>query len=307
MALSRNPEFPLDPSFNIRADGGITVDRMLKEPTRITRFIADRVNDNLLSEKLYSSTTVSGGILMYNQITSKINTETKLRTGIVAPGGEFPEIDQSDVTEEFTKVQKVGGKVTITDEAVKRNQDQYLRQQLINLSNRIITDLDQDAVDAFELATGNLGSDMPAVESNGWVKSNNTKAADHVPAQSIAADLSKLRLKAKQIDLGYNYTTLLVNPEDFYELGLAVGINQEAAYIGQFGWTVEQTNHVPRGTAWLLAPKQLGTIGVESPISTESWRDEAHQTHHTQTWATVGHAITDPFALIKLTGTEKSA
>lgn len=306
MALSRNPEFPLDPTFKINGDGSITVDQMLKQPTRITRYVVEKVNENLLSEKLYNSTSVSGGILMYNQITSKIGAQTSLRTGIVAPGGEFPEIDQTMVTEEFTTVQKVGGKISITDEARKRNDERFLKQQLDLLSRRMITDLNQDAVDAFEIGVAPFADEV-TIESNGWAKVNKTKAADKTALDSIEADLGRLQLHVDGIDLGYNYSTLLLHPEDYFQLGLAVGVNQQQNFLSQWGWTIERSKHVPKGTAWLLAPKQVGTIGVESPIASESWRDEAHQTTHNQTWATVGHAITDPYALVKITGLDKES
>lgn len=308
MGIVRNSEFPLDPTFQINGDGSISVDAMLKEPTRITRYVTEKINQDLLSNKIYSSGPVSGGIIMYNQITGKVNLgETALRTAKVAPGGEFPEIDQTQVSEQFTRVQKIGGKITITDEARKRNDDRFLNQELFRLANRMTSDLDSDAVAAFDAAMAAPSVDNQEVTSNGWVKVNNTKAADKVPALSVEADLEALRLKTDLIDLGYNYTTLLLHPEDASALRLAVGIGNEQAFLSQWGYTIEVSKHVPRGEGWLLAPKQFGYMGVETPVSTETWRDEAHQVTHSQTWATMGYAITDPYALVKITGLDAEA
>ena len=307
MGVIRNAEFPLDGSYAINSDGSISVDQLLKEPTRITRYITEKVNENLLSNKIYSSGSVSGGIIMYNQITGRIGDQTSLRTGVIAPGGEFPEIDQAQVSEEFTKVKKIGGKVVVTDEAVKRNDDLFLRNELRRLSNRMVTDLDADAIAAFDKAMASPNVEAQEVTSNGWVKANNTKAADKVPALSIEADLEALRLKTDMIDLGYNYSTLLLHPEDASALRLAVGIGAEQAFLSQWGYSIEVTKHVPRGEGWLLAPGQLGYMGVETPVSTEVERDPGHQVTNTYTWATMGHAITDPYALVKIKGLEKAA
>lgn len=308
MGIVRNAEFPLDPTFQMDAAGNITVDQMLKEPTRITRYVTEKINQDLLSNKIYSSGPVSGGIIMYNQITGKINLgETALRTAVVAPGGEFPEIDQAQVTEQFTGVKKIGGRVTITDEAVKRNDTRFLNQELFRLANRMTTDLDADAVAAFDKAMAQPEVDAQVVESNGWAKVNKTKAADKVPALSVEADLEALRLKTDLIDMGYSYSTLLLHPADASRLRLAVGIGNEQTFMGQWGYTIEVSKHVPEGEGWLLAPKQLGYMGVETPVSTETERDMLHQVTNTVTFATMGYAITDPYALVKITGLNKEA
>lgn len=301
----RSAEFPLDSSFQLN-DGGITVDVMLNEPTRITRYVNEVVNQNLLSPRLFSSTPVSGGVLIYNQILGKIDTATtEHRTNVREPGAEFAEIDQTYVSEKFTRVKQIGAQVSITDEAVKRNDTAFLQKQLQILANRIVTDIDSDAVAAFDKAMAELPTDISnelTVPSQGWAQVTKTKAADKTPAASIEADLESLRLKTKQIDLGYNYSTLLVNPLDEYNLRLALGPANVQTLFGSYGYTVEANELAPQGTAWLLAPQQVGVIGVETPTTTNTYRDEAHLTTHTQTYATMGHAITDPLAMLKLTG-----
>lgn len=301
----RSAEFPLDSSFQLD-NGGITVDLMLNEPTRITRYVNEVVNANLLSPRLFSTQTVTGGILIYNQILGKINQdETSYRTNVREPGAEFAEIDQTQISEQFTRVRQIGGQVSITDEAVRRNDTAFLQQQLKRLANRIVTDVDADAIAAFNAALDKLPEDVKTaltVTSGGWATVTTTKAADKVPAASIEADLEKLRLRTNEIDLGYNYSTLLVNPKDEFNLRLALGPSNVQSVFSAYGYTVEANTLAPEGEAWLLAPGQVGVMGVEEPINTKVWYEDKTRTSHTQTSTTQCHAITDPMAMLKLTG-----
>lgn len=304
----RSAEFPLDSTFAM-TDDGITVDQMLQEPTRITRYVNEVVNQNLLSEKLFSSTPVSGGILIYNQILGKISDEkTKFRSNVREPGGEFAEIDQTQIREQWTKVRQIGGRVAITDEAVKRNDTAFLQKELRRLANMMVRDIDLDAIKAFNDAVDALPletKDATQVASVGWNQTTKTKAADVVPANQIIADLEALRLRINEIDLGYNYSTLLVSPKRESDLRISMGAQNAQALLSSYGWNIEVSPHVADTEAWLLAPKQVGVLGVETPTTTTPWRDEAHLTTHTQTYTTLGHAITDPMALLHLTGIEK--
>lgn len=287
------------------ADGGITVEQMLNEPRRIDRYVAAKIDEDLLSTRIYNTTTTSGGAMIYNQLLGTSEQIAGQRTGIVAPGGEFPTFDNERTEEDVVRVQKIGGKVAITDEAVKRNDSAELNRHLLRMANRMKLDLDADAVAAFRAAMDKLDPTLKeahTVTSTGWGTVNKTKAADKVPATSIEADLLKALQAAEDNELGYNYSTLLINPKDMFNLRLAVGVGATAEFLGQFGLTADVTSTVEPGEAYLIAPRQVGTIGVESPISTETWREAKFQTSYIQTWATMAHAVTDPLAIITLKG-----
>lgn len=293
--------FPL--SAPTKGENGVTVELMLKEPTRITRYITEKVADNLLSPRLYSSTSVSGGALIYNQLlgleSAPIAAE---RTSIIEPGGEFPEVGTWGVSEDVKRVRKIGGKASITDEAVKRNDDRLFRGVLDRLANRMVIDLDSDAIAEFRAVEAALADNMQSVKSVGWNTAASTTAAEKVPATSIEADLEAVRLIGESNRMGYNYSVLLMHPKDASKLRLALGIANYAAFVGQWGLTIEESYAMNEGEAYALAPGQVGVIGVESPISTESWREHRIQTNYTQTWATMAYAVTDPMAIIKLEG-----
>lgn len=303
MAETNNKHFTAEFPFSARqnADGSITVEQMLNEPTRISRYVTEKVAKDLLSPQLFSSTSVSGGALIYNQLLGTESAITPKRTGVVEPGGEFPLIDNAEVSEEITRVKKVGGKVAITDEAVKRNDSRYLNQELMRLANRMIVDLDSDAIAAFNAAMEKVGDKGLTHESLGWVGENKKTAANKTPAASIEADLAHLRFLTQKQDLGYNFNTLLISPEDYLQLTIAYGVGNEEAFLRQYGWKPVVTNTMEKGTAYLIAPQQVGVIGVESPISTETWREAVNQTSYSQTWATMAYAVTDPLALVKIT------
>lgn len=304
----RSAEFPLDSTFQPQ-DQGFVRDAMLNDPTVLNSFVTAKVNDNLLSKKIFNTTTVSGGVMVYTQILHPLHLEeTSYKSAFVEPGGEFPEIDQALTSEEFTRVRTFGGRVAITDEAIKRNDTELLGKELVRLSNMMVRDMDQDAVAAFHRAIEKLDPEYKAateVASVGWNTATKTKAADKIPATSIENDLEELLLRINEIDLGYNYSTLLVSPKREKDIRLAVGASNVQSFLGQYGFTIERSQFVSDTEAWLLAPQQLGTMGVETPITTTPWRDEAHRTNHTHTYATVGHAITDPLAMLHLTGIDK--
>lgn len=298
-------EFPLGARQN--TDGTITVEQMLNEPTRISRYVTEKVAKDLLSPHFFSSTSVSGGTLIYNQLLGTESAITPKRTGVIEPGGEFPLIDNAEVAEKLTRVKKVGGKVAITDEAVKRNDSRFLNQELMRLANRMVVDLDADAVKALNDAMEAVGDKGLTHESKGWEAENKKTAANKTPAESIEADLAHLRMLTQKQDLGYNFNTLLISPEDYLQLTIAFGIGNEEAFLRQYGWKPVVTKNTVKGEAFLLAPQQVGVIGVESPISTETWREAVNQTSYSQTWATMAYAVTDPLALVKITNISPKA
>lgn len=99
----------------------ITVDLMLKEPTRINQYLSDLVLKKFFADRIFNNGGgVSGGALVYTQLTKNDLFAT---TGVqkVAPGAEFPTVSFDRPEPKVAVVEKWGGKFDVTDEARDRN------------------------------------------------------------------------------------------------------------------------------------------------------------------------------------------
>lgn len=298
--------FPLSaPSIS---DGAITVDLMLKEPTRIDNYISQLVEKNLLSTLFYNSVSAEGGALMFDQMTENV-AHADNEPGVVSPGGEFPILWTSDAEPKLVTVQKTGGKFPVTDEAIRRNDQAGLQRKIRQVANTMVRDLDRRGMAAMHSAMEQI-PDTLAVESGNW-QSELTTTKANTTAQSgsgvVTADLARATNLVENTDLGYVLDTIVLHPDDALNLKLLLGSNEWTQVLGGQGLTPHVTTAAMKGSPILLAAHQIGSMGVETPISTEAWRDPETQKMWSQTWASVAFGITDPFAMVVLDGVGDAA
>lgn len=284
------------------SEGAFTVDLMLNQPQRISRYIADLTQESFLTPKLFSTTGATGGAIMFD-VARKNDLYVDGGVGIVAPGGEFPVVSSSVADPEIRKVKKTGGKFKVTREARRRNDMSVIEREARKLANTIVQDTDATGVEAIYSALTKYDSDVVKVQSGGWAAAGKVKAADRVPAASIRADFIKAKAEGKKLKLGYSYDTLLVHPDDEANFQLAFEDDtKSAALLGAQGITLESSDAVKSGTALLVSGGTLGVMGVEDPLTTEVWEDKSIQSDWTQSFTSVAFGITDPLAIIQITG-----
>ena len=99
----------------------ITVEQMLNQPTRITRYLSDIALRNYISPLIFSTPGgVSGGAVVYDQLTLNDLFPTR-DVQEVTPGSEFPITTSENGEPKVAAVEKHGGKFFVTDEAKDRN------------------------------------------------------------------------------------------------------------------------------------------------------------------------------------------
>lgn len=281
---------------------GITVDLMLKEPTRIARYIADVAALGMFTDRIFASSGAEGGAILYDVVTSN-GALADDHTGIIPPGGSYPIIDASDGEPKVAKTDKVGGKFAVTDEAAKRNDMAGMQRRAKKVANTVMYDLDAMGMSAIKQALETYDSDIIKVESSGWVGINTTAKNAQTAAKSIRADFNKALVEGQKSQMGYVYNLLALHPDDYLQFTNSfVDDRAQADFLGSKKIEVISTPLAVKGEGWLMAEKQVGTIGVEEGITTITYREEDKDQTWTKTRAMLTYVVTDPLAVIKLTG-----
>lgn len=281
-------------------DGGITVDLMVNEPTRITRYLADMSMEGFFIDKIFSTSGISGGALLYDQLLVN-DLYTTNDVGVVSPGGEFPMVEQPNRQPKVATPQKIGGKFAITDEARKRNNPLLLQQGVQRLANTIRRKMHEQGIKALNDALTELGGDALTMVSTGWTTPTTTKAGDKVAAKEPTQDFIKAGLLAEQTDLGVEFDTWLVNPAQKAALMTYYGANYQQA-LSAWGVSIESSKLIPEGEALVVASGQVGAMALESPLTTETWDERRIQSTWIQSFVTPAFAVTNPMSIVKVTG-----
>ena len=278
----------------------ITVETMLNQPTRITRYLSDIALRNFISPLFFSFPGgVSGGAVIYDQLT--INDLFPTRdVQEVAPGGEFPITSSDNVDPKVAAVEKHGGKFFVTDEARDRNDQGVIQREGRKTMNAMVRRQDARAiaiVDAAFAANPSqvvTGVNWDTVVTGGSGQSN----ASAWPA----ADIAKVRKLADTQELGVEIDNLILNPNQAYQLELVYGDKLGALLSANGIDNLVSSNRVAAGTGYALAAGQPGEMRAEKPLSTETWREPETQRTWVQTDARFVQYVTDPFSMFKLTG-----
>lgn len=278
----------------------ITVDTMLNQPTRITRVIQDITLQRFLLDQLFSSDGgVTGGAVIYDQPTANdLYLERDIQR--VEPGAEFPIVTSELLQPKTAVVEKWGGKTFITDEARQRNDSSRLMQELRKLGNTIVRKLNQRAVEEVEaIFTTFPGQVIPG---NNWTTVT-TLGTDPTPyADQPVGDLVAASLHNEAMELGMVHDTLLMNPNQRATLQLIYG-QQWQAVLSAYGYTnTFVSNRVAAGVMYSIASGQLGSMRIEKPLGTETWREEKTERTWIQSSVRPLMYIDNPYAVIKFTG-----
>lgn len=278
----------------------ITVETMLNQPTRITRYLSDITLRNYISPLFFTTPGgVSGGAVIYDQLTLNDLFPTR-DVQEVAPGGEFPNISSDNVDPKTAAVEKHGGKFFVTDEARDRNDQGVIQREGRKLINAMIRRQDARSVAVIDAAiAANPSQIVTGLNWNSVVTGGSSQSnASAWPA----ADIAKVQKLADTQELGVEIDTLVLNPDQAFQLRLVYGDDLQALLDSYGIETLMSSNRVAAGTAYALQAGLPGEQRYEKALSTETWRDAEHQKTWVQTDARFVSYVTDPFAVFKLTG-----
>lgn len=281
----------------------VSVDLMLNQPVRITRYLSDLTLRGYWADKVFTpSGGVTGGAILYTQLTqNELFVASTRDVQNVEPGAEFPIVTFDRPTPLVKPVEKFGGKFFVTDEARDRDDPMMLQQGAQRLSNTINRRIHTNAVNEIDAQITALGGSAQTATGNDWSAVVTTgSSATNAPGWP-AADFAKVQLLADQKELGVQFDTWILNPVNANEFRLAYG-NEWSAVLADAGISFVVTNRVTAGTAYVFESGQVGQMRLEKPLSTETWREQATQRTWVQSDVRPVFVITNPYGIAKVTG-----
>lgn len=289
---------PMAPSI---ANGAITIDLFLRQPSRVQRVMADLTSQRFVADRLYSQGDAQGGAVVYDRVSEQdLFTDRDIEE--IAPGAEFPNVGGTDPEPLVAKVAKRGGQVQISYEAVRRNNRDVLQRNLTKLRNTIVKKHDAIAVSTLLADSGVLSGNAAKV----WTDATSDPFGDLAEVISVI----------EQQDLGYMATMALINPQERVSLLKHKGIRdslprenvsvnpilsgQLAGLAGIQNWVV--SNRVPAGKVIIANEGIVGSMRDEMPLYTRVINKEETETWLIQAARVSVPVITDPKAAFVLSG-----
>lgn len=298
MATYYSQEYPLgSPSVS---GNNLTVDLMLKEPTRINAYLSNIALKKYFAERIFTNGGgVSGGALVYSQLIANDLFPTRGAQKI-APGAEFPEVTFDRPEPKTAQVEKLGGKFRVTDEARDRNDLSAIQGEGVKLGNDITRQLHVRALAELEASITAIGSDVQMTATS-WADAAALVFSTTSNALLPAADFANLRKRADVVELGSEYNLLIVNPQEYANFNVIYG-DRASAVLASNGFSMISSNQVAAGTAYAVQEGLVGQVRYEQPLKTVAYRDESTESSWVQSSIRPVFAVTNPYNAVKLTG-----
>lgn len=292
--------FPLGPATV--SGTTYTVDFMLQDTTRVTRLIANLALQRYFVDRIFAPAgQITGGAVIYDQATTNELFATR-DVGRVEPGREFPVVTFDRGQPLTAQVEKFGGKFPVTDEARRRNNVGRINRAALRLANTITRKLQQRALAELQAAITAFSRTATGVSwTSAMALTISTSNAGALPGR----DFARVQRSALDQELGYEYNLAIMNPAQWEAL---VTIYQSPggvqASMSPYGITdVWVTPRKAAGSVYFVAQREVGELGYEVPLSTETWRDPlGRQQDWYQSSVLPVVYVTDPYAILEVTG-----
>jgi hypothetical protein len=289
-ALPMPTSHPLGPP--VVSGNTITVDAMLRTPTRITRMIMDLTQERFIADRIFTGGGgVTGGAVVYDMA---VENELYLNRDVeaIAPAAEFPLIISDQLVPNVAEVEKWGAKTFVTDEARDRNDTAGFTKLMRQLANTFVRKLNQRAIATLDAA---LASGSRNVVGNNWATYD---PETDTPQDSPAYDFGRAEMQAQNEEMGIDYNLWLINPQEALSLTAIYG----PALAGPMMPSFYSSPRVTAGTAYVLASNQVGQQRIEKPLGTVTWREEKTERTWVQSSVRPLWFIDNLFAVLRFTG-----
>lgn len=282
----------------------IDVDLLLKQPGRINKRLADLTLQKFIVDKVFqaSGADTSSGAIIFDQVT-KNYLYTSREVEQRGPTDEYPIVQGERSEPKVATSEDWGGKFSIADEAVTRNDRQLVDRQTTALANTLVRKINTRAVATLEAGITALGG-AGVIAGHDWSSAITTGASPTPVASQPIADFTNAQLAADVEELGVEYTLWLVNPIQRAALANVYGTDWKEMLnaVGENGITLFPSNRVPAGTAYAVDPAQVGFVDYEKQLTTETWREERNRNRWVQSYVMPIMGVTNPYAVKKITG-----
>jgi hypothetical protein len=281
----------------------ITLDMFVSKPKFITRAIALIALQKFYVNLIFAPAgAIDGGAVIYEQRTENdLYLDRDVRQ--VQPGDEFPTVLTHRGQPKTAQVEKFGGKFPVTDEARRRNQGGRVARAITQLANTITRKTQQRALIELDAA---ITAFSRTAAGTSWSTAAGVALGSRVPTTGPIADLTMMEQLNEVGELGYDFDMAIMNPVQWRFFRLAAGgdVASARALLADSGITsVWVTNRQVAGKVKWLAKGQVGELGYELPLSTETWRDkDGKQQDWFQSYVLPIMYVTDPYAIYETTG-----
>ena len=279
----------------------ISVDTMLKQPTRITRMIMDMTLQRFVADRIFASAGgVSGGAVVYDAVEAN-DLYTSRDVERVSPGAEFPIITSARRAPGVAEVEKWGGKVWISDEARDRNDAVLFTNQLRQLGNTVVRKINSRAMQVLE-AMFTAFSASRVIAGHSWSAVTPYGGSPTAPSSWPAADFAKAAETAETDELGIRFDLWIIHPTNYTALLILYGGDGLQELLNVLNLDIYVTNRQTLGQAYVVASRQVGQMRIEKPLGTETWREPNRERTWVQTSVRPLMFIDNRFAALKFTG-----
>jgi hypothetical protein len=298
--VPQSPNYPLlPPTVSGRT---VTVDWLFGDVKRVNRALANILLQKFIVDVIFAPAgDVSSGAVIYDQLVGNdLYPDRDVQR--IEPGGTHPVLTFSGPTPLTAQSEKFGGKFPVLDEARRRNRLGQVTRALRQVSNVIARKTQQRALT--ELSAAVTAHARTAVGTS-WLDAAALLEANRAPNVLPIADLTMVEQQNEVQELGYEYNTAIMNPVDWRYFRLAAGGDAGSArqLLRDSGITnLWITNRKVAGTVYWLAAQQVGELGFERGLFTETWRDADHEQDWYKTNILPIVYVTDPFAILETTG-----
>lgn len=280
-----------------------TVDFLLNNPTRVTRVVADLVMANFYLDRIFTSGgDVQGGAVLYDQGLLLDNYTTR-DVERIEPGKEAPIVEGVRGAPRTAYVEKFGGKFPVTWEARRRNNMSRVTNQMRRLANTIVRKMHQRGLAELAAAIAEHGRTAATIS---WVDAMALTGTTTSPALRPARSFAAAARESENNELGYSYDTLITNPEEAEALRVTYSSDLDDVLADNGVDDFISTPRKAAGSVYLLAGGQVGEIRLEEPLRTQVEPEGAplmREQDWVQSLVNPIMYVTDPFAILEMTGT----
>nr|WP_306428100.1 major capsid protein [Brevibacterium sp. 68QC2CO] len=273
---------------------------LVVNPTRIQSRLESLNEGKYIIDYLFGASPADGGAIVFDRNISNPYLERDAQA--IDAGAEFPKLTDTDIEPGLARVQKYGGEVDMSLEAIRRNDQAYYTNKVTRLANTVVRKTNTIAV-----ATLLADPLIPSYASGtAWTDGAADPLADLMRAQSLVDDN----------DNGYQSNVALINPEDALLLKtrkdvrdalpretkeLSPVLSRDLSGLLELEWI--KSPMVTKGTAWIADRNSLGVVGdEEGGLKADSYEEKHRQVQVLQAWRACVPVVTDPFSAVKITG-----
>ena len=293
------PASPFPPAAPTVSGMDITVSTLLNSPPRVQRALEDLTAGRFVTDVILApGPQAAGGAVIYDQV---VENDAFL-TGdaqAIAPGAEFPLLGDTEHNPLVAVARKWGGEMFLTYEEIRRDRRDVLGRKLTRLRNTIVK-----RVDAVAMAALRAAPILTASASDDW--------AD--PVTDIVTDLAAAQLAVDVLELPYVLDTVLIHPVQANALqtdaeirdALPREVDQSLIRTGTIGRLLGldfiKTTQVASGEVIFLARGIAGSVSDEVPLAAVPIDDPRRERTYVHGSRVVVPYITDPKAVVRMTG-----